>query len=177
MSPRSTTSLTLLALFGLLLECCLGAPIPINNASFERPVVSSATTTWSNALADPDQGGAGPDWLGQSGSSNGNAFIEYIPGFSSEGDQHLGMQSTYYVFQNTGVPWAANTKYELTVGVGDRFEPSGAMAIIGLTRSAQAPGPSNTLPYANTSDALANDPVLAAARERHFFRLRAHLVE
>ena len=150
----------LLVLLALLLASP-GAPISINNASFERPVQSSGD--WTNALPDPNRGGNGPDWLGQGGSDNGKAFIEYIPNFSSEGNQHLGMQENYYVFQNTGVPWVANTRYELTVGIGDRFEPAGALAIIGLTHSTQTPGPTNTLPYANTSDALANDSVLATA--------------
>lgn len=74
------------------------------------------------------------------------------------------MFDNYYVFQNTGVPWTANTTYELTVGIGNRLEPDeGALAIIGLTNSTQTPGSNNTLPYAKANGALANDPVLAVA--------------
>ncbi len=160
--PPMCVRLSLLPLILLaLLLVSQGAPIPINNASFEQPILNSGD--WTNDLSDPSQGANAPDWLGQAGSNNSRAFIEYIPSFSAEGTQHLGMQQNYYVFQNTGVPWAANTMYELTVGLGDREDPIGALAIIGLTHLSQTPGSTNTLPYANTSDALANNPVLAAA--------------
>ena len=156
----SLPTLLLLAWLALLLVA-RAAPVPINNASFERPILNSGS--WINTLADPDLVGNGSDWLGQAGNNNGATFIEYIPTFSAEGNQHLGMQNNYYVFQNTGVQWAPKTRYELTVGVGDRSEPAGALAIIGLTHSSQVPGPTNSLPYANTNDALVNDPLLAEA--------------
>jgi len=40
--------------------------------------------------------------------------------FFSEGVAHIGLQVGYYVFQNTTVPWQANSRYTLTVGMGNR---------------------------------------------------------
>ena len=151
----SPSLLILACLFGVS-SLALAAPIPVNNASFERPELDSGG--WNNALPDPELADPGPDWIGQSGPNDGNTFIEFIPDFSSEGNQHLGMQGNYYVFQNTGVAWEADTSYTLTVGVGNRSQNPGALAIIGLTSSTQEPGPDNTLPYDNANDALENDP-------------------
>ncbi|MFT5188726.1 MAG: hypothetical protein ACI957_001748, partial [Verrucomicrobiales bacterium] len=139
----------------------LAAPIEVNNASFERPALEPGG--WSNDLPDPNNPISGSNWIGQDGPNNGNTFIEFIPDFSSEGGQHLGMQANYYVFQNTGTPWAPNTTYTLTVGVGNRGEPAGALTIIGLTNLDEAPGPDNRLADANANAQLENDPLLAAA--------------
>ncbi|MDC0503398.1 hypothetical protein OAV21_02645 [bacterium] len=151
-------SLPLLALACLLgaSSMALAAPIPVNNASFERPMLDSGG--WSNDLPDPDLVDGGPDWIGQNGANDGNTFIEFIPGFNSEGNQHLGMQGNYYVFQNTGVAWKANTGYSLTVGVGNRGETAGALTLIGLTSSTESPGPDNTLSYQNANEFL-DDPL------------------
>jgi hypothetical protein len=142
----------------------LAAPIPVNNASFERPAQDSGG--WINELADAEPNGdvvEGADWLGQNGSNDGATFIEFIPNFNSEGNQHLGMQSNYYVFQNTGKAWKANTGYSLTVGVGNRGEPAGALTIIGLASSTEAPGPDNTLPYQNANEFLEDPLYLSGA--------------
>ncbi|MFT5406434.1 MAG: hypothetical protein ACI9DF_005295 [Verrucomicrobiales bacterium] len=152
---RNLPLLTLACLLGAS-AMVLAAPIPVNNASFERPMLDSGG--WSNDLPDPDLVDGGPDWIGQNGPNDGNTFIEFIPNFNSEGNQHLGMQGNYYVFQNTGVAWLANSGYTLTVGVGNRGEPAGALTIIGLTSSAEAPGPDNTLPY-NNANAFLDDPL------------------
>ncbi|MEM7387682.1 MAG: hypothetical protein AAF514_22330, partial [Verrucomicrobiota bacterium] len=154
--------LVLAFLLGVI-SWALAAPIVVNNASFERPAQDPGG--WLNELTDPEPNpeAGGSDWLGQNGSSDGNTFIEYINGFNSEGNQHLGMQGNYYVFQNTGVPWKADTGYTLTVGVGNRGENPGALTIIGLTASAEEPGPDNTLPFANANDYLEDALYLSGA--------------
>ncbi|MGK0185409.1 MAG: hypothetical protein ACI9R3_001187 [Verrucomicrobiales bacterium] len=163
------------ALLPLLSAVTIGAmhsatagQIEINNHSFERPKLSPPTT-WANELADPDVAdpGSSPDWLGRDGSNNGDAFIELINGgsFSSDGTQHVGTQNVYYLFQNTGVPYEANTKYTLTVGVGNRNNgqsPPGSMTIVGLTVLDEDPGDSNVLDGFDANDQLDNDDLLSA---------------
>ena len=155
---RNLPFLTLACFFGAS-SLALAAPIVVNNASFERAVYADGAN-WTNDLPDPEPqaDASGSDWLGQNGPNDGNTFIERIPDFFSEGDAHLGMQGNYYVFQNTGVAWEANAGYTLTVGVGNRGEPAGALTIIGLTSSVEAPGPDNTLPYTNANEFL-DDPL------------------
>ena len=88
--------------------------ININNASFEAPVLDPGG--WTNDY---------PDWTPP--PDKGNAFVEYIPGFSSEGNQHIGIQGASIVSQALDVGLSANTTYNLTVGVGNRngsFSPT-----------------------------------------------------
>jgi hypothetical protein len=82
-------------------------PIAVNNAGFENP--AQASGAWTNTL---------PDW--DPPPVAGDAFIEYINNFNSEGVNHLGMAVNAEVSQDLGVPLAPNTKYTLTVGVGRR---------------------------------------------------------
>ena len=136
------------------------APVAVNNFSFEEPKLGSGG--WTNNLL----GATEPQWVGQAGNNNGNAFIEYIGGFRSEGNQHIGMANGYYVFQNLGIPYAANTTYKLTVGVGYRNAgQSGALStsVIGLTVLNEPPSDTNFLPGTNTNDQLAIDELLTAS--------------
>jgi hypothetical protein len=139
------------------------APITVNNFSFENPKLGSGG--WTNNILDPTLGAADPQWTGRDGNNDGDTFVEYIGGFRSEGNQHLGMQNNYYVFQNLGVPYQPNTTYKLTVGVGYRnANQSGTLSTtwIGLTALDEPPSDTNVLPGTNTNDQLANDPLLTA---------------
>lgn len=140
------------------------APIVVNNASFEQPKL--APGGWTNNLLDPGLGSTDPQWTGRNGSNFGDAFVEYIGGFRSEANQHIGMQNGYFVFQNLGVPYAANTTYKLTVGVGYRnANQSGALStsVIGLTVLDEPPSDANFLAGTNTDDQLAIDQLLTAS--------------
>lgn len=89
------------------------ASIAIANSSFETSGgVALAPGGWNNEL--------GPEWRGTNGTNHGNAFIEYIAGFASEGTQHLGMAQGYSVWQVLGVNYEPNTIYTLNVAVGNR---------------------------------------------------------
>jgi hypothetical protein len=81
--------------------------IAIKNPGFEAP--AQALGGWTNDL---------PDWSGPPAA--GDAFIEYIDTFNSEGVNHLGIQNGEEVSQDLGVPLLPNTTYTLTVGVGRR---------------------------------------------------------
>jgi hypothetical protein len=86
-----------------------GAPLPISNASFESPALGAGAR--SDSL---------PNWTERDGVNNTNAFIEHIAGFSADGNQHVGMVSGYYIWQDTGVAWQPNTRYTLRVAAGRR---------------------------------------------------------
>lgn len=86
------------------------APVAIGDFSFEGN--SLAAGGYSNNI--------GPEWTGTNGQNDGNSFEEYITGFSSDGTDHLGMVLNYDVWQDLGVTYQANTRYTLTVGVGNR---------------------------------------------------------
>jgi hypothetical protein len=106
------------------------ASITLQNPGFEAPNLTEGGPTWSNDLA------TGGGWLNQDNSeSSGNSFIEAIGGFSAEGAQHIGMESAWGVGQDTGIVFQANTRYTLTVAVGNRntnFSPVGNISQYGL---------------------------------------------
>ena len=148
-----------LAFLGL--NSAVAAPIEVNNHSFERPALGAGG--WNNNLPDPDASAGDPDWLGRDGANSGSAFIEFIGGFFSEGNQHVGMAGGYFLFQNLGIPYEANTEYKLTVGVGFRNNgQSGAEAtsIFGLTVLDEPPGDDNFLEGADSDDQLEIDDLL-----------------
>jgi CotH kinase protein/Lamin Tail Domain len=62
----------------------------------------------------------GPEWTGSGGSSSGNAFEECITGFAADGADHLGMEQGYEVWQDLEISYQSNTRYTLTVAVGNR---------------------------------------------------------
>ena len=140
----------------------LAAPLAINNHSFENRELGAGG--WTNDLNDPTLINLDdPDWIGLEGANSGNAFIEYIGGFKSEGNQHVGMANGYYAFQNTGIPYEANTLYTLTVGMGYRNagqSGSDSMSTIGLTVLDEAPSASAFLEGIDTNDQLALDSLL-----------------
>jgi hypothetical protein len=81
--------------------------IDIKNASFEVPVLDAGG--WTNDY---------PDW--EAPPETGDAFVEYIDGFSSDGVNHIGIQNGEEVSQDLGVPLLPNSIYTLTVGIGNR---------------------------------------------------------
>ena len=153
--PMKRKSLALGALaLTFSLGSALAAPIAISNHSFESPDLSGGGATWTNNF---------PDWPGRaanSGAGDGQSFVELINGFFSEGAQHIGMQSGTYHFQDTGVAFAANTRYTLTIGLGNRNGNNGVSGF-GLT---------NTVPPSDGSSdmatLIANDAVLNANNDQ-----------
>lgn len=104
-------SRTLLAATFLALAMPLRAtPVGVGDYSFETNNLSAGQ--WTNDL--------GPEWQETGGPNNGNGFEEYIVGFAAHGTDHLGMSSGHDVWQDLGVTYQANTRYTLTVAVGNR---------------------------------------------------------
>ena len=104
-------------------------PIAIANASFEEPVLDAGG--WNNDIVD---------WGGNTG---GDAFIEHITGFVSDGNNHLGMAADAERAQNLGVSLTANTTYTFTAAVGNRnasFTEAGNESRIGLYVGGSAQG-------------------------------------
>jgi hypothetical protein len=137
----------------------LAAPLPINNNSFESASYVGANS-WTNNLSDTDPSTT-IEWTGRDGNNSNQTFIERIGGFFSQGQAHLGMEVGYFVFQDTTVPWQANTRYTLTVGLGNRnagFSTAANQSVFGLTNI-----PPNSGTYANMAALRAGDPFFAAA--------------
>lgn len=86
------------------------APLGIGDASFEVNSINAGGYTHNLS----------PEWQETNGPNNGNGFEEYITGFSSAGTDHLGMQLGHDVWQDLAVTYQANTRYTLTVAVGNR---------------------------------------------------------
>jgi hypothetical protein len=107
----------------------LAVMLPVTNASFEAPDVSSGGATWTNDLAG---------WTQL--PTAGDAFIEYISGlaqdpFASDGTQHLGVAQGAEVYQDTGLELVPNSEYTLSVDIGNRndsFTVAGNESTIGL---------------------------------------------
>ena len=133
------------------------APVAINNGSFESATYQGANS-WTNDLTDANPATT-IEWTGRDGTTSGQAFIERIGGFISQGVAHVGMEVGYFIYQDTNINWLPNTQYTLTVGVGRRnaaFSTATNLTTIGLT---------NIIPAgANAADVLANDPFLAGAK-------------
>jgi hypothetical protein len=100
----------LASLITLISQSLTAAPVVIGDFSFEGNSLTSGG--YSNSV--------GPEWTGTGGQNNGNAFEEYINAFASDGTDHLGMVLDYDVWQDLGVTYQANTRYTLTVGIGNR---------------------------------------------------------
>lgn len=105
-----------LALSILICGAARSAPVAIGDPSFETN--SLAAGSWSNNLS--------PEWSESGGPNNGNAFEEYIVGFSSQGTDHLGMNAGQNVWQDLDETYRANTIYTLTVAHGHRSGSTGA---------------------------------------------------
>ena len=88
-------------------------PVAVGNHSFELPDLPlESGATWTNTYDNWDT----PD-------AEGDAFVEMIDGFFTDGEQHIGMQNGINgeVSQAVGL-LSPNTIYTLTVDVGKRNE-------------------------------------------------------
>lgn len=134
-----------------------GASITIGDSGFEANVGGPgaggdlASGGWSNNLST--------EWEERDGVDNGASFEEFIPGFSSEGTDHIGVATGYYIWQDTGVALQPNTTYTLTVGVGRR---GGQTAGGNVSTFAIVSGLTGLGTLANTAAVLA-DPITLAS--------------
>ena len=130
------------SVFALLAICAVlatssaqAAPIVVDNFSFESPVVP----TGQGYIGSPSLGGW--NYVNAGGSFDYvQVFDPSLPAVSgvTEGNQYYGMYqtaSTTRVFQDTGVAWAPNTVYSLSIAFGNRnpSENIGATSIYGLS--------------------------------------------
>lgn len=94
------------------------ASISIADSGFEAnvggpgPGGDLASGGWSNDLSS--------EWEERDGLNAGASFEEFIPAFSAEGTDHVGMATGYYIWQDTGVALQPNTTYTLTIAAGRR---------------------------------------------------------
>jgi autotransporter-associated beta strand protein len=101
-------------------------------------------------------------WSETGGPGNGNGFVERINGFAADGNNHLGMNLGHDVWQDLGVTYQANTRYTLTVAVGNRVGNTNAannsqfhLASSSGTLFASGSFNASTLPGGTFSDAPA----------------------
>ncbi|MGC6457425.1 MAG: hypothetical protein ACON4R_03570 [Akkermansiaceae bacterium] len=126
------------------------APIAIPNAGFEEPPQNAGG--WTNTLTD---------WSERDGIDDGDSFIENISGFFAEGINHIGMNTGYYIWIDTGVAWEPNTVYTLQVAAGNRGGQTGGVnsSVYALMNSTAGLGAQNA---ANTAAVLNDSAVLAS---------------
>jgi len=115
--------------------------VSINNHSFEADVLGAGG--WNDSIP------AG--WSDPQGGDNTN-FLENIGGFASEGANHLGFDGNEFgmIYQDLSTPWAPNTAYTFTVGVGNRSGFGAGVGRFFLTSSLDAlppAGPFGNGPY------------------------------
>ena len=150
---RNVKRTTIFAILGC--GTLLAAPIDLTDPSFESNSGGDMTAGgWNNDLF--------PDWEGLNGQNSGEAFEEFIAGFVSEGTDHVGMATGYYIWQDTGVAFEPNTTYQLTVGVGNRnagFSPAGNVSVYAILNSAENLGLNGNL--FTTADVLLDPGVIA----------------
>lgn len=110
-SPAPTLRSFALA-FGLLFPCFAPAvPVSVGDPSFETNSITSGQ--WTNNLE--------PEWKETGGPNNGSGFEEWATNITAaDGTDHLGMMLGHDVWQDLAVTYQANTRYTLTVAVGNR---------------------------------------------------------
>jgi len=149
---RNVQRTTIFAILGC--GTLLAAPIDLADPSFESNSGGDMTAGgWNNDLF--------PDWEGLNGQNSGEAFEEFIAGFVSEGTDHVGMATGYYIWQDTGVAFEPNKTYQLTVGIGNRdagFSPAGNVSVYAILNSAENLGLNGNL--FTTADVLLDPAVL-----------------
>ncbi|MGJ8698030.1 MAG: hypothetical protein ACSHYF_17050 [Verrucomicrobiaceae bacterium] len=146
--------LTYLCVTGFAIVAAHGAAITVANSSFESTTGVTNVGDWSNDLS--------PSWAEAGGVSNSGAFGEYIAGFSADGNNHVGVTTGYYLWQDTGVALQPNTQYTLSIAAGNR---SGHTAVNSSTYGLLA-GAANlgAASLANTAAVLADSSHLASAQ-------------
>lgn len=96
-------------LLGVFARPAEASPIAVQDASFDSRSLSVGN--WSNTITP---------WQESGGTGNGNGFVERLSGFAADGLNHLGMNLGHNVWQDLGVTYQPNTRYTLTVAVGNR---------------------------------------------------------
>lgn len=120
MIALKTTKLAVVAASLLLLSCggrVEAAPVPIVNHSFEAPDVMGG---FQNVLPDnwAAGGGLAAQWV------ENNTAVGFSGG---DGSQHAGLDTDGgYIYQDSGVAFAANTKY--TIDLASTIGPVSIMA-------------------------------------------------
>ena len=135
-----------------------GASITVADPSFEsNPAgdLSANATTWSNDLT--------PDWEERGGPGNGDAFEEFIGGFSADGSQHVGINVGGYIWQDTGVALQPNTTYTLSLAAGNR---AGQSNVGNVTTYSILAGATNlgVATYATAADVVADNGLTLATQ-------------
>lgn len=122
----------------------------INNNGADLP-----SGGWSNDLS--------PDWQERGGVGNGDAFEEFIPGFSAEGTDHVGINVGGYLWQDTGVALQPNTTYTLSLAAGNRAGQSNAgnITTYSILAGATNLGVAN---YATAADVVADNALTLATQ-------------
>ena len=125
---KTLLSITILA---ASIAAANAAAITIENSSFETAALDPGG--WNNTL---------DSWVNPGVA--GDTFIEYIAGFSAEGDQHIGLQAPagggiQTIYQDLAESFAPNTVYSLVAATGNRnasfSTPGVSSAIYGLADS------------------------------------------
>ncbi len=149
----------------ILLNLCLvgatallsqGASITVADPSFESNVGGDmAAGGWSNNLS--------PEWEERGGVDNGDAFEEFIPGFSAEGTDHVGVNLGGYIWQDTGVALQPNTTYTLSLAAGNR---AGQSNVGNVTTYSILAGATNlgVATYATAADVVADNGLTLATQ-------------
>jgi hypothetical protein len=137
-----------------------GAAIAVGDSSFETNAAITAPGGWSDDLS--------PDWSERDGANNGGSFEEYIAGFSADGNNHVGMNTGVYLWQDTGVAFQPNTTYTLSIAAGNRGGQSaeGNLTTFGLLNDATNLGVAN---YANTAAVTADAGITEASAQYDAF--------
>ncbi len=105
-SPCGPVALVLTYFISALVT--LGA-VTLTNPSFEQPVQASGGYAYNS-----------PGWVDNGAANHTSRFVEYIAGFSAEGNQHLGLLAGWAVWQDLPDTYQPNTVYRLRVAVGNR---------------------------------------------------------
>jgi len=137
----------LLLALGISVIGAHAASITVNDSSFENNANVTAPGGWGNDLS--------PEWQERGGANNGESFEEWIDGFAADGNNHVGMATGAYIWQDTGVALAPNTTYTLTIAAGNRSGQSqaGNVTTYALLAGAANLGATN---YADTGAVVAD---------------------
>jgi len=106
-----TTSLFCASVFLMGAASSFAVPVNLVNPGFEIQT-PELTEGQSTPTLTP--------WQETGGPNAAAGLVEFLPGFASDGTDHLVMESGHDVWQDPGVTFLANTRYTLTLGVGNR---------------------------------------------------------
>ena len=154
MTPRNPFQVAFAAAILASAPLAHSTAVTVGDYSFEGNSLTPGQ--WTNDLS--------PEWQETGGPNNGNGFEEYITGFVADGTDHLGMNLGHDVWQDPGVTYQANTRYTLTVAVGNRAGSTSSgnqsqYVLADSTGTVYATGAYDAAAYV-ASQSFANAPVL-----------------